>query len=299
METKKIPLDQIHAGNNDRTVFKPQELIDLAESIKAHGLIQPITVRIFAKDPACVFGGDPYGPMAQYQIVAGERRFRACQLIGLETIDAFIAELNDEEASAIMLSENVSRVDLDPIDEGRAYQIRIDRFGWTPQECATKAGVSEIIVSFRLKLLKLREDLHILIRSGALSIGYAQILADANLDPNRQMLAFNSLRDNPKPTPGWFRNVVNQYAEQQATVNLFDTDSFMTCQAIPQAKLNPADPPHPSTTTPPKEGKNIKDIIKNQINFWQKAADQWKAAGKPFKSQECQAAAQALRYSLN
>lgn len=198
-----------------------------------------------------------------------------------------------------MLAENTARKDLDPIDEARAFRIRIDKFGWSPAECAKKAGVTEIYVAFRLKLLTLREDLHILIRGGSLTVGYAQILAGANLDPNRQMLAFNALRDNRHPTPGWFRNIVSQYADQQNTINLFDTGELLQCQVIPAHKLNPNDPPHPSTTTPPKEGKTIRDIIKNQISFWRNASVQWAAVGKPFKSQECSAAVLALQYTLN
>jgi ParB family transcriptional regulator, chromosome partitioning protein len=295
----QIPLTCIHTGKNDRTIFKQDDIESLAASIKERGLIQPITVNLFAKDPRCVFGGDPFGDAAQFDLIAGERRFRAVQLLGWETIDAFVAELTDEEAAAVMLSENTARVDLDPVDEARAYEIRVKKYGWSHAECAKAAGVSEIVVRNRLKLLTLRDDLHILIRSGNLSIGYAQILADAKLDKNRQSLAFNALRDNPKPTPGWFRNVVNQYSEQQNTVDLFDTGEFLKCQVIPEHKINPSDPPHPSTTTPPKEGKNIKDIIKNQIRFWHEAADKWQAIGKPFKKQECLAAALALQYTLN
>lgn len=294
-----IRVSQVHAGENDRTVFKQEELESLAESIREHGLVQPITVNLFAPDPRVCFGGDRLGDMAQYKIIAGERRFRAVQLLGLDVIETFIVELNEEEASAIMLTENTARADLDPIDEAKAYRIRIDKFGWTEAECAKKAGRTEIQVRFRLKLLTLREDLHGLIRSANFTVGYATILADAGLDVNRQMLAFNALRDNVKPTLGWFRNVVNQYKEQQSTVSLFDTGEFLQCQPIPVQVLNPGDPPHPYTTTPPRKGRTIKEIIKHQIQFWHEAAVLWKAAGKPFKSQECKAAALALQYTLN
>lgn len=283
MEKKvvKIPVSKIHTGGNDRTIFKQDEIESLAASIKEHNLIQPITVN------------------SDYQLIAGERRFRAVQFLGWKFIDGFIVDLTQEEAAAIMLAENTARADLDPIDEARAYQIRIERYGWTVTDCARKSGRSEIYVQFRLKLLTLREDLHILIRSNNFQIGYAQILSDYNLDKNRQMLAFNALRDNPKPTPGWFRSVCNQYREQQNTIDLFDTGAFMKCQVIEPEKINPADPPHPMTTTPPKEVKHIRDIIINQVKFWNSAAMQWKQVGKPFKAQECAAAALALQYTLN
>lgn len=283
MEKKvcSIPIQKIKTGHNDRTVFNQAEIESLAESIKEFGLVQPITVN------------------SDYQLIAGERRLRAVQFLGHKTIEGFIVDLTQEEAAAIMLVENTARADLDPIDEARAYQIRIDRYGWTLDECARNAGRSRVIIGNRLKLLTLREDLHILIRSGNLQIGYAQTLSDCNLDPNRQMLAFNALRDNPKPTMGWFRNICNQYREQQNTISLFDTGAFLQCQEIEKDKINPADPPHPSTTIPPKEGKQIKDIIHNQIKFWNGAALEWKRIGKPFKSQECAAAALALQYTLN
>ena len=298
MQSTTIPLTQIHPGPNDRTVFDQNGLDELAENIKTHGLIQPITVRLWAPDPHCVFGGDPSGPLAQYEIVAGERRFRAVQLLSWKEIPAFVAELSDEEAAAIMLSENVSRKDLDPIDEARAYRVRIDRFNWTTAECAKNAGVSEITVLFRLKLLGLRDDLQHLIRTGNLSIGYAQILADAKLDTNRQTLAVKALRDNPRPVPGWFRNVCSEYATQQNQVNLFDADSLLNIQEVPAAAIS-ADPPHPDTTVPPVQGNGKLDILRSQADFWRSAAQEWKRIGKPFKSQECEAAAKAVLYAAN
>jgi ParB family chromosome partitioning protein len=277
---QKILVSKITTGNNDRTVFKQEDIESLAASIVEHGLIQPITVN------------------SDMMLIAGERRFRAVQFLGHKTIDGFIVDLSPEEAAAIMLAENTARTNLDPIDEARAYQIRIDRYAWTVDECAKYAGVSSVTVHNRLKLLTLRDDLHLLIRTGSLMIGYAQILAESNLDTNRQMLAFNALRDNKHPTPGWLRGVCNLYREQQNTVDLFDTGEFLKCQIIPDEKLRPIDPPSPSTTIPPKVGKNIKDVIKNQIMFWNDAALAWKSLGKPFKAQEASAAALALQYTI-
>lgn len=279
-----IPINQIKAGSNDRTVFKVSDLEDLAASIKENNLAQPITVRQISPD--------------NYQIVCGERRFRACSLLGWSTIPSIIAVLTDEEAAAIMLAENTGRKDLDPIDEARAYQARIQKYGWTISDCAKNAGVSEIQVQFRLKLLTLREDLHVLIRAGNLQIGYAQILADAKLDTNRQLLAFNALRDCAKPTPGWFRRVCNDYTEQQNQAGLFG-DIFQLTQEVPSAKQDSQLPPHPSTTTPPVIGNTPKARIKGQAEFWTQAAAEWSALGKIFKSQECKAAALALQYALN
>ena len=297
-DIRDIPLASIHPGSNDRTIFNAKELSELADSIKAHGLVNPINLRLWAPDPQCAFGKDKFGPLAQYEIVAGERRYRACKIAGLETIPAIVAELSDEEAASIMLVENTGRVNLNPIDEGRAYRVRIDRYNWTPADCAKHGSVSEITVLFRLKLLTLREDIQQLVGSGNLQIGYAQILADAKLDSNRQTLALKALRDNPRPVPGWFRNVCNEYATQQNQVGLFDTDQLLVTQEVPSSQVC-NDPPHPDTTTPPAIGKTKLAILKGQADFWRTAAQEWKRIGKPFKSQECEAAAKAVLYAAN
>jgi ParB family chromosome partitioning protein len=103
---REIPITSIHAGSNDRTVFEPKALQALADNIKLHDLAQPITVNLWAPDPSCVFGGDRLGDGAQYQVIAGERRLRAFQLLGLQTIPAIIVELSPAEASANILSSS-------------------------------------------------------------------------------------------------------------------------------------------------------------------------------------------------
>jgi ParB/RepB/Spo0J family partition protein len=284
-----IPVSKIRPGSNDRTVFDAEELQSLANSIriqgrgrKGKGLLQPITVRKVSR---------------HYEIIAGERRFRAVCLLQWTAIPAIPVQVTDEEAAALMMVENVSRKDLDPIDEARAFRIRIDKYGWSEETCAEYAGTSTTRVKFRLKLLTLRDDLLELIRFGHLQIGYAQTLADANLDNNRQLLAVKALRDNPKPTPGWFRNIVNQYREQQLQAGLFDASPFLVCQPAP-VKTEVIEPPHPFTTTPPIAGDSPAEIIRNQVQFWTDAAQEWSAIGKPFKRQECEAAAKSLSYLL-
>lgn len=284
-----IPVTKIRPGNNDRTVFKKNDLEALAESIRSQGkgregrgLLQPITVRKAGR---------------YYEIIAGERRFRAVQLLNWKSIPAITAQVTDEEAAALMLVENVSRADLDPIDEARAYRIRMDKYGWSEDKCAEYAGTSTTRVKFRLKLLSLRDDLLELIRFGHLQIGYAQILADASLDSNRQLLAVKALRDNPKPTPGWFRNIVNQYREQQLQAGLFDASPFLVCQPAP-VNVEVTEPPHPFTTPPPIIGDSPAEIIRNQVQYWTAAAQEWGTIGKPFKKQECEAAAKALSHLL-
>jgi ParB/RepB/Spo0J family partition protein len=277
-----IPISQIVPGKNDRTIFDESGLRELAESIKEHGLIQPITVR-YVED------------CKQFEIIAGERRFRACKLLGWQTIPAIITVLEDEEASAVTLAENIARKSLDPIDEACAYQTRIESFGWSIEDLSKYAGTSTIHIQFRLKLLKLIPEIHKLIRGGNIQIGYAQILADTNLDSNFQLIAFSRLRDNPKPTMGWFRSIVSELKEKQDQGILFKGPLFdKTCDAKELKTKNTPQPPHPETTTPPKIGRNYKEILLNQINFWEEAAKQWEAIGKPFKRNEYRSAAQAL-----
>jgi len=282
-EIANINLNEIIPGNNDRTRFDQAALMELADSIREHGLAQPITVR-WLPETDC------------YQIVAGERRYRAVKMLGWDAIPAIIRELDDEATSAIMLAENIARADLDPIDEARAYQSRMDAFSWSVKDIAEKAGVSTVRVQFRLKLLSLRPDLQDLVRNGDLQLGYAQILSDASLDTNRQLIALGRLRDNPSPTPTWFRRVVNELLGQQAQEALFD-DGLFTIQLV-ETKAEFIEPPHPSTTTPPTRGKSPKDILINQILFWSEAAAAWDKLGKPFKRQECETAAKALSLAV-
>ena len=153
-------------------------------------------------------------------------------------------------------------------------------------------------MQFRLKLLKLRPDLQDLIRTGNLALGYAQVLADANLDSNRQLLAIRALRDNPSATPAWFRRVTADLFTQQAQGVMFDEMPLFGGQAVetPVKASRPIEPPTPATAQPPVHGRSAKEVIGNQMTFWQQAAQAWDRMGKPFKRQECEAAAQALSF---
>lgn len=137
-EVQMVPVALIAPGDNDREEFAETALRELADSIAQHGLAQPITVR-----PSD--GG--------YQIVAGERRWRAVRLLGWKAIPALVRELSDETASAIMLLENIQRAELNPIEEARAYRKRMMQFGWNAAQTARAANVPEERVRMRLMLL--------------------------------------------------------------------------------------------------------------------------------------------------
>ncbi len=269
-------------GANDRTNFDQVALEELASTIREHGLLQPITVRW--NDDA-----------NSYQIIAGERRFRACKhILGWDEIPAIVADVTDEQASALMLIENVSRQDLDPIDEGNAYATRMSVYGWSADDCARHAGVSIIRVHFRIKLLRLRPEVQKLVRDGQLPLGYAQILSSADLASAYQMLAVQKLRSNSQATPAWFRSVVNEIKQAQDQLSAFDLNSLLTTGPAAPVLTAPVQPPRPSTDAPPTTGNGVKEILSNQVAFWHKAAQAWDRLGKPFKRQECAAAAAAL-----
>jgi len=282
---QELPLASIRSGQdvaNDRTIFSAEGLLALADNIAKVGLIQPITVR-----PSQSFEN-------AYEIVAGERRYRAVQLLGWQTVPAMVTDLPNEAASAVMLTENMARVDLDPIDEAGAYRQRMDCYGWTAKRCAEAAGVTTVRVQARLSLLTLRADVQMMVRQGHLPIGYAYSLSCCALDADRQMLAISRLRDNPTPTPSWFRRECAELLEQQSQTALFEWPSEEQQTTKKEVVL----PAHPSTTEPPRDGATLEDVLHNQVSFWLAAAEDWDRMGKPFKRQECQAAAQALGHLL-
>lgn len=299
----KLSITEIIPGTNDRSIFDEQALKGLADNIQAHGLIQPITVR-------------PMPELDCYQIVAGERRFRAVQLLGWADIPAVIIEADDQTAAAIMLAENVARKDLDPIDEAKAYSSRMILYGWSVDDCATKAGVSIVHIQFRLKLLTLRADLQELVRTGNLQLGYAQILSDARLEPDFQTIAVRYLRDNPRPTPAWFRTIADELAtkqnqqeisfapvEQPDISGLFAPSIGPSCDGLPPMFGGPlqtpkVNPPSPATDAPPSMRGTALEILEAHRKYWQDAAADWAYLGRNFKAQECTAAAQALTYTM-
>ena len=211
-----INLDLIVAGRNDREVFREAEIRELAESIETVGLLQPITVR-------------PVGD--GYEIVAGERRFRAHRLLGRAFIPAQVRDLTDEQASQIMLLENTQRADLNPIEEARAYRRRVDTFGLSIPEVALWANVNAERVKSRLDLLNLRDDAQALVASGQLSMSHGRVMSV--LDSNRQGLALRFINESKRmPTLPEFRSFCGDLLVQQSQDGLFDADAFLSIQVL-------------------------------------------------------------------
>lgn len=160
----QLPLDKIKPGPlNPRQSFAPAELEELANSIREKGLVQPLVVR-------------PIPDGRHYEIVAGERRWRAAQMAGLHKLPVVIRSLSDQEALELAIIENVQRTDLNAIEEAAGYQELIGRFGYTQDELSQIIGKSRSHLANLLRLLKLPEGVRTLVRSGELSPGHARAL---------------------------------------------------------------------------------------------------------------------------
>ena len=162
-ELKKLPVEKIRKGEyQPRLSIDPDALQELAESIKAQGLVQPVIVRR-------IEGGE-------YELIAGERRWRAAQIAGLHTIPAIVRDIPDQAAAAMSLIENIQREDLNPLEEAIAMSRLIADFGLTHQQTAESVGRSRAAVSNLLRLLDLEEVTKELLDKGKLDMGHARAL---------------------------------------------------------------------------------------------------------------------------
>lgn len=158
-----LPVDVIQRGKyQPRRDMDPEALEDLANSIRAQGVIQPIVVRP-------LIGG-------RYEIVAGERRWRASQMIGLKEIPTIIKDIPDEAAVAIALIENIQRESLNPIEEAAALQRLLNEFSMTHQQVADAVGKSRTSVTNLLRLLSLPDEIRTLLEHGDIEMGHARAL---------------------------------------------------------------------------------------------------------------------------
>jgi ParB family chromosome partitioning protein len=171
-ELARLPLDVLQRGRyQPRTDMRADSLAELADSIKAQGVVQPIVVR--ALEPAA--GGAP-GAQQRYEIIAGERRWRAAQMAGLAEIPAVIRRIPDSAAIAVALIENIQRENLNPLEEARALTRLISEFGLSHQEAAEAVGRYRAGVSNLLRLLELPPEVSELLEKRALEMGHARAL---------------------------------------------------------------------------------------------------------------------------
>ena len=168
-EFERLPLDLLQRGRyQPRMDMRAESLAELAESIRAHGVVQPIVVRPIGEP-------DPQGQQ-RYEIIAGERRWRAAQQAGLREIPAVIRHVADDAAIAMALIENIQREDLNPLEEARALQRLISEFGLTHQQAASAVGRSRAAVSNLLRLLELPEEVCAQLERRELEMGHARAL---------------------------------------------------------------------------------------------------------------------------
>ncbi len=160
---RHIPVEMIQRGTyQPRVHFEPESLQELAESIKAQGVVQPIVVRPISA--------------GRYELIAGERRWRASQLAGLQEIPAVVKDLSDQAAAAVSLIENIQRENLNPLEESRALQRLIDEFDMTHQQVAEAVSRSRTMVTNLLRLKDLNEDVKLLVDERKLDMGHARAL---------------------------------------------------------------------------------------------------------------------------
>lgn len=169
-----LPLQKIEPNRlQPRKNFDEEELSALADSIRQHGVIQPLTVRLLDS--------------GYYQIIAGERRWRAARLAGLREVPVVVIEADDKKAMELALIENLQRSDLTPIEEARGYQQLIGEYGLTQEQVADRVSKSRPAVANAMRLLSLPDELLSLVEEGKLTAGHARALL--SLKDTRQQLA--------------------------------------------------------------------------------------------------------------
>ena len=158
-----LPISQVEScAAQPRKLFDPDALADLADSIRQHGIIQPLTVRKLQS--------------GYYQIIAGERRWRAARMAGLTQVPAVVIEADDRKAMELAMIENLQREDLNPIEEAEGYKVLMEQYGMTQEETAKRVGKSRPAVANAMRLLNLCEPVRAMVEDGRLTNGHARAL---------------------------------------------------------------------------------------------------------------------------
>jgi ParB family chromosome partitioning protein len=177
----RIPLADIEVNpKNPRRDFDEQALNELAASIKLHDIIQPLTLSKLAN--------------GKYQLIAGERRFRASKIAGLKDVPAYIRQANDQQLLELALLENLQREDLNAMEVALSYKRMMEELNYTQEQVAERMGKERTTVTNYLRLLKLPPDIQLAVRSGKLSMGHARALV--NIDTiDKQLFVYKEIRD--------------------------------------------------------------------------------------------------------
>ena len=194
-----LPLDKLQAGRDQpRTRMDESSLQELAASIRQHGMMQPIVVRPLAAD--------------RYEIIAGERRFRAARLAGLDEVPVILRDVSDQNALAMALIENIQREDLNPLEEAQAIRRLLDEFQYTHEQASEAIGRSRSATSNLLRLLNLAAPVQTMLLAGDLEMGHARALLA--LERAEQILAANQVVEKRLSVRETERLVVQQQAQQ-------------------------------------------------------------------------------------
>lgn len=199
-ELKTLAIDCLSRGEyQPRVHFEPQALQELADSIKAQGLIEPIVVRPITN--------------STYEIIAGERRWRAAQLAGIEQLPCLINNYSDEQALAVTLIENIQREDLNVIEEGRGYQRLIEEFYFQHDDIAKMVGKSRSHITNIMRLLSLEPQLHQALIEKSITMGHAKMLV--GLDGHLQLSLLDKIIKND-----WSARKVEREVKKLKTVSI-------------------------------------------------------------------------------
>ncbi len=185
--TKDEPIEEVRVADIKPNTFQPrrtfneEKLRELAESIKEHGVLQPIIVRAIGSN--------------KYELVVGERRLRACQIIKKETLPAVIKDFSNQEMMEIALVENIQRQDLSPIEEAYAYRKLIQEFNLTQEQVAQRLAKSRSLIANMIRILNLPQEILDMVEGGLLTVGHARPLL-AIADKNTQVRLAKKIIDN-------------------------------------------------------------------------------------------------------
>ncbi|MDR2530352.1 MAG: ParB/RepB/Spo0J family partition protein [Oscillospiraceae bacterium] len=206
-----LPIGKVESCDGQpRKYFDEDALTELAGSISQHGIIQPLTVRKLHS--------------GNYQIIAGERRWRAARIAGLDTVPARIMEVDDRTAAQLALVENLQREDLNPIEEARGLQSLIDDFQLTQEQAAESVGKSRPAVTNALRLLSLPDEVQLELEQGRISTGHAKVILSLR-EPRQQLALLKSIiadRLSVRETEQEAKTIANQVSDDDVSVALPD-----------------------------------------------------------------------------
>jgi len=183
LDSVYLPITKVESAiKQPRYIFDNEALGELADSIKQHGIIQPLTVRKLAT--------------GSYEIIAGERRWRAARLAGLDRVPVRIIEADDRKAAELALVENLQREDLNPVEEAKGFQSLMDTYLFTQEQVADTLGKSRAYISNAVRILQLDEDAQKALEEGSISTGHAKVLLSLKNYPKQQLKLLLESKDN-------------------------------------------------------------------------------------------------------